>query len=189
MKTAFIGMGGNLPSESGAPEATLAAACGRLRELGRIAARSSLYSTTPVGFADQPRFVNAVAAVETALSPFQLLGALLLIEKQFGRNRAASFTNGPRTLDLDILLYGDFVVGEPALQIPHPRLRERAFVLVPLNEIAPDVRDPRTGRSAAELLRSLFPDSDDEINAVVKLESDVWRAGAGAGSRLRPGRG
>ncbi len=95
--------------------------------------------------------------MKPSLTPFELLGALLLIEKEFGRNRATSLANGPRTLDLDILLYGDFVVGGSSLVIPHPRLAERAFVLVPLNEIAPQAIDPRTGSTVSQLLKSLFP--------------------------------
>ncbi len=97
---------------------------------------------------------------------------------EFGRDRAAGFTNGPRTLDLDILLFGNRKISEPGLEIPHPRLAERAFVLVPLNEIAPDAVDPRSGKTVAQLLESLFPDSESETHAVVKVESDGWRAGA-----------
>src|SRR5208283_2081036 len=111
------------------PEATLAAAAASLERLGRVQARSSLYSTAPVGFADQPRFVNAVVALETELHPRELLAALLAIEREFGRDRAAEIRNGPRTLDLDILLFGAKQITEPDLQIPHPRLSERAFVL------------------------------------------------------------
>ena len=181
MRTAYIGMGANLPSNAGPPEATLAAAASRLESLGRVAARSSLYSTAPVGFADQPRFVNAVAALETELTPFELLGAVLLIEQEFGRNRISSITNGPRTLDLDILLYGGFVIGGSSLVIPHPRLAERAFVLVPLNEIAPDALDPRSGYTVSRLFRmyqSLIPSPGSEIHAVVPITSDQWRPGA-----------
>src|ERR1039458_7133204 len=139
MRTAFIGMGANLASWAGAPEATLAAAALRLESLGRVTCRSSLYSTAPVGFAGQPRFVNAVVELETELEPRTLLKGLLAIEQEFGRDRAAGFANGPRTLDLDILLLGDHVIHEPGLVIPHPRLAERAFVLVPLCEIAAGV--------------------------------------------------
>jgi 2-amino-4-hydroxy-6-hydroxymethyldihydropteridine diphosphokinase len=174
MNTAYIGMGANLPSETGLPDATLAAAAECLSGLGRVRARSSLYSTAPVGYADQPRFVNAAARVETALTPFELLGALLTIEKNFGRNRLLSFENGPRTLDLDILLYGDYVIGGATLEIPHPRLAERAFVLVPLNEIAPDLRDPRTGRTVAELLEEFTASGDVTAQSVVRVESGLW---------------
>jgi 2-amino-4-hydroxy-6-hydroxymethyldihydropteridine diphosphokinase len=175
MRTACIGMGANLPSPAGPPEATLAAASARLESLGRVLARSSLYSTTPVGFAHQPRFLNAVAALETGLTPIELLGAVLLIERDFGRNRAYSLANGPRTLDLDILLYGDFVIGGSSLVIPHQRLTGRAFVLVPLNEIAPQAIDPRTGNSVSQLLKSHFPGPGSEIDAVRPIQSSIWR--------------
>src|SRR3954465_9034599 len=122
-------MGANLPSSAGPPDATLAAAVLRLEALGLVTATSSLYSTAPVGYAGQPRFFNAVAALETDLTPFELLGALLLIEKNFGRNRVFNLQNGPRPLDMDILLFGDFVIGGATLEIPHPRLAERPFVL------------------------------------------------------------
>ncbi len=185
MRTAYIGMGANLPSPAGPPEVTLAAAAARLESVGRVAARSSLYSTEPVGFADQPRFLNAAIALKTELTPLELLGALLVAEQDFGRNRIHSPVNGPRTLDLDVLLYGDFVVGTSSLVIPHPRLRERAFVLVPLGEIAPQAIDPLSGGTVSQLLKSLLPRSDrdgNQINAVVQVKSDVWRAGAVSGA-------
>ena len=172
MSLAYIALGANLPSSAGLPEATLAAAVEPLAALGRIAARSSLYSTAPVDFPDQPRFVNAVVALETDRSPRELLNGLLAIEQDFGRDRAASPPNGPRTLDLDILLYGDLVLGASGLEIPHPRLASRAFVLVPLNEIAPDLRDPRSGKTAAQLLQALTDHTEQE--AVVKIEGGNW---------------
>ncbi len=178
MRTAYIGKGANLPSPAGLPEATLVAAAERLESLGRVVARSSLYSTAPVGFADQPRFINAAVALETKLTPFELLGALLLIEKDFGRSRALSLVNGPRTLDLDILLCGDFVIWGASLKIPHPRLAERAFVLVPLHEIAPQALDPRNGNTVSKLLQKLVPSPDGGIHAVVKIQSDLWHTGA-----------
>ena len=184
MLTAYIGMGANLPSPAGPPEATLAAAAVRLESLGRVVARSSLYSTEPVGFANQPRFINAAVKLETDLTPFELLGALLLIEQDFGRNRATSLANGPRSLDLDILLYGDFVIGGSSLIIPHSRLTERAFVLVPLNEIAPRAFDPRTGISVSQLLQHFVPspgNQGDQIDAVVPIQSDLWRPAADPG--------
>ncbi|MGH9599778.1 MAG: 2-amino-4-hydroxy-6-hydroxymethyldihydropteridine diphosphokinase [Terracidiphilus sp.] len=177
MLTAFIGLGSNLPSCAGSPEATLAAAATRLAALGRVVARSSLYSTAPVGLAAQPRFVNAVAALETALAPRALLDALMAIEQEFGRDRAANVPNGPRTLDLDILLFGNYVVGEAGLEIPHPRLAERAFVLVPLNEIAPEAVDPRSGHTVIELLQSLPSADCDSEHAVTRIRNEIWRAG------------
>ena len=107
MRKANIGMGANLASRAGAPEETLAAAAVRLASLGRIASRSSLYSTEPVGYAAQPRFVNAAVELQTALTPRQLLNGLLAIEQEFGRDRSAGIANGPRTLDLDILIFDD----------------------------------------------------------------------------------
>lgn len=182
MRTAYIGMGANLPSPVGPPEATLAAAADRLEPMGRVHARSSLYSTTPVGFANQPRFLNAVIALETKLTPFELLGALLIMEKSFGRSRFNSPANGPRTLDLDILLYGDFVVGGASLVIPHPRLAERAFVLVPLNEVAPNTVDPCSGSTVSQLLKSLVPSPGHQIDAVFPIQSDLWRPVARPGT-------
>jgi len=178
MRTVYIGMGGNLASWAGPPEATLATAALWIESMGRVVCRSSLYSTAPVGFADQPRFVNAVVELETELEANDLLERLLGIEAEFGRNRETGFANGPRTLDLDILLFGNQKISEPGLEIPHPHLAERAFVLVPLNEIAPHAVDPRSGKTVAQLLESLFPERESETHAVVKVESDGWRAGA-----------
>jgi len=172
MSLAYIALSANLLSSAGPPEATLTAAAERLASLGGVTARSSLYSTEPVGFPDQPRFVNAAVALETHLSPRDLLGSLLAIEHEFGRDRAASPPNGPRTLDLDVLFYGDLVLNHSGLEIPHPRLAVRAFVLVPLNEIAPDLRDPRSGKTVAEMLQAL-PDGAAP-NAVAKIDYGLW---------------
>ena len=186
MRTAYIGMGGNLASWAGAPEATLTAAALRLESLGRVVCRSSLYSTAPVGFAAQPRFVNAVVALETELEPRELLEGLLAIEQEFGRERAAGFVNGPRMLDLDILLLGDMEISEPGLEIPHPRLAERAFVLIPLNEIAAEILVPGRGETVAQLVVSqiskarpgapglLEGSNNSESDAVVRVQSDAW---------------
>jgi 2-amino-4-hydroxy-6-hydroxymethyldihydropteridine diphosphokinase len=131
---AFVALGSNLEDPRHQVEAGLAALA-RLPRTTRLAC-SSLYATAPVGYADQPDFVNAVAAVETALAARALLQALLETESRHGRRR--TFPNAPRTLDLDLLLYGGQVIDEPGLIVPHPRMHDRAFVLVPLAEIAPD---------------------------------------------------
>ena len=181
MTVAYIGFGANLPSPAGPPDATLALAVTRLSTLGTVFACSSLYSTAPVGYAEQPRFLNAVVGVDTHLGPRDMLDSLLRIEREFGRDRASAIVNGPRTLDLDILLFGDLMVSESGLEIPHPRLAQREFVLVPLNEIAPEARDPRSGAKVKELLenwRAGFPeDLHQTKNEVVGIESNCWCAG------------
>jgi len=179
MRTAYIGMGGNLSSGAGKPEATLSAAALRLGSLGRVASRSSLYSTEPIGFAAQARFVNAVVALDTELEPHELLDGLLAIELEFGRDRTAGVANGPRTLDLDILLFGNVKVNEPGLEIPHPRLAERAFVLIPLCEIAPQIIDARSGMTVKQLLHSLSSNFEGVSDAVVQTHWIGWRAGVG----------
>jgi 2-amino-4-hydroxy-6-hydroxymethyldihydropteridine diphosphokinase len=181
MLLAYIALGANLPSPAGPPETTLVAAAERLASLGTITACSSLYSTTPVGLADQPRFLNAVVALQTNLAPDRLLHSLLAIEREFGRDRSTGIPNGPRSLDLDILFYGDLVLQQFDLEIPHPRIAERAFVLVPLNEIAPDLRNPRSGATVSQLLQSLFPQPEAALNAAIKIQSDHWGARVGPG--------
>ncbi len=174
MHTAYIAMGSNLASHAGGPAETLAAAAERLTSLGRIAAQSSLYLTEPVGFTAQPQFVNAVAALETGLSPHTLLLRLLAVERDFGRDRAHGVANGPRTLDLDILMVGDFVLHEADLDLPHPRMAERAFVLVPLHEITPNLIEPRSRQSIAALLRSLQAADPASIQQVALIANPAW---------------
>ena len=174
MPLAYIALGSNLPSLAGHPDATLAAALPQLASIGRITARSGLYSTAPVGLPNQPRFLNAVVVLDTALAPRTLLDALLFIERLLGRDRAAAVPNGPRTLDLDILLYGDLILSQPGLEIPHPRLAQRAFVLVPLAEISPTLRDPRSGLTAAQLLSNLAPAATPPDPAVTPVQSPHW---------------
>lgn len=149
MVTAYIGLGANLDDPAAQVEQALEE-LSRLTE-SRLAARSSLYSSAPVGYAEQPDFINAVAAIETRLSPRGLLEALLDIEHTHGRNR--TFRNAPRTLDLDLLLYGDAHFHEENLTLPHPRMHERAFVLLPLVEIAPGLMIP--GHGSVDALLSL----------------------------------
>ena len=114
---------------------------------------SAFHATDPVGVGPQPEFLNAAAVGDTTLSARALLETLLRIEQDFGRERP--FPGAPRTLDLDLILYGDAIIDEPGLIVPHPRFRERRFVLEPLSEVAPGWRDPVTGRTIEELLRGL----------------------------------
>lgn len=155
METAYIALGSNLPSPAGSPRQTLDAAILRLAGLGRVVARSSYYSTEPVGYADQPEFLNAAAALETKLDPHPLLNRLLAIERSLGRDRTNAIPNGPRTLDLDLLLYGNRIIRTESLQLPHPRMAQRAFVLQPLAEIAPDLIHPELQKSMTQLLQDL----------------------------------
>lgn len=119
----------------------------------RVVAVSTLIETDPVGLVDQPRFLNGAAELETSLEPQALLDVLLAVERRFGRERAGVPAQGPRTLDLDLLLVGSAVVDEPGLRIPHPRLHERAFVLAPLAELDPSLEVPGKGDVQALLAR------------------------------------
>ena len=146
MTVAFIGLGSNL----GDREENIREALERLSELGPLRA-STVRETEPVGITDQPSFLNAAAEVETELSARGLLESLLAIERDLGRDRTAEQRWGPRTIDLDLLLYGEEVVDEPGLTVPHPRLAERRFVLEPLHELAPELVLP-DGRRIKDLL-------------------------------------
>lgn len=136
--TACIGLGANLGDAAGTLRAAFAA-IGQLPGTALVAA-SPLYVTAAWGVEAQPDFINAAARVDTTLAAPALLDALLEIERQFGRDRSREQRWGPRTLDLDLLLYGEDVIELPGLQVPHPRLHERAFALVPLADIAPELR-------------------------------------------------
>jgi 2-amino-4-hydroxy-6-hydroxymethyldihydropteridine diphosphokinase len=141
LHTAYVGLGSNLAD----PAAQVVQAMAALDSLPqtRVVKRSSLYRSAPVGYLDQPDFINAVAQVETGLSPRALLEALLALEIECGRTR--EFQNAPRTLDLDVLMYDDLVHHEHGLTLPHPQMHRRAFVLQPLLEIAPDCIIPGVG--------------------------------------------
>jgi 2-amino-4-hydroxy-6-hydroxymethyldihydropteridine diphosphokinase len=148
MVKAFVGLGSNL----GEREVTLRAAIGRLRGLPdvEVIRVSSFRDTEPVGPVDQPRFLNGAVELETGLSARGLLDVLLELEQAFGRNRAAVAPQGPRTLDLDLLLYGEAVIDEPGLEVPHPRLHERRFALEPLADLNPALEVP--GKGSVETL-------------------------------------
>jgi 2-amino-4-hydroxy-6-hydroxymethyldihydropteridine diphosphokinase len=151
MVRAFIGLGSNL----GDREGTLRAAVGRLRSLPttRVVRLSTLRNTEPVGYVDQPRFLNGVVELETELTARELLDVLLDLERGFGRDRTASPPRGPRTLDLDLLLYGAEEIAEPGLEVPHPRLHERGFVLEPLAELDAAAEVPGKGSVQSLLAR------------------------------------
>ena len=144
----YIGLGANL----GDRLAAIRSAWEQVARLCPAARLSRVYETEPQHLADQPAYLNAVGFIETALAPLELLDALHDIERGLGRDRSREVRMGPRPIDLDILLYGELVLDTPRLCIPHPRMGERRFVLVPLLELAPGLRDPRSGRPWAELL-------------------------------------
>ena len=149
MTRVAIALGSNIGDREGSLRAAIAALAPFIRHL-RV---STFHETAPVGVGSQPTFLNAAAVGETSLTPRALLDTLLAVEQSLGRERP--FPGAPRTLDLDLILYDGAVLDVPELTVPHPRFRERRFVLEPLAEIAPDWRDPVTGRTVEELLRGL----------------------------------
>ena len=154
----YLGLGSNM----GNRQDNLGEALGFLSQRLRVEKVSSVYDTEPVGNTNQPRFLNLVCQVYTRLAPTELLTLAKGIESKLGR--ALSQSNAPRPIDIDILFYGDQVIETPELVIPHPRLAERAFVLVPLAEIAPDFRHPVIGKTVSELSQRLT-----ETQGVLKL--------------------
>ena len=151
MNRAYVGVGANLGDREGTIRRALELLAA---EDGiQLVAVSRLRETAPVGYAEQPPFLNGAAAVDTELAPRELLELLLAVERKLGRVRAEGPRYGPRAIDLDLLLYGDQVVDEPGLTVPHPRLAERRFALEPLHELDPDLRLP-DGRAVRELLSS-----------------------------------
>ena len=157
---AYIGLGSNL----GDSAANMRRAVEMMGGFAVRVRRSGLYRTAPVGFRDQPAFYNAVCRIETGLTPFELMAALLRVETAVGRRR--TFRNAPRMLDLDILLYGRRVMWSPPVVLPHPRMGERVFALLPLADIAPQVRHPVTGATVLEMLRALPRDD----GAIVRVD-------------------
>ena len=159
----LIALGSNLFSDAyGSPQDTCVAAVKALEKRGvSITARSRWFRTAPVPVSDQPWFVNGVVAVETFLPPAELLGLLHDVEAEFGRTR--NIRNEARILDLDLITYDDRIMNEPnGLILPHPRLHERAFVLLPLADVYPDWRHPVTGAAIADLIAALPADQQAE---------------------------
>lgn len=148
---AYLGLGANL----GAPEEQLARAVDDLAGAGVVEAVSSIYLTEPVGRPDQPQYLNLVCRISTPLSPTELLARIRSMEERLGRVRRRR--NDPRTIDIDILSYADQVVSTTDLIIPHPRMHVRAFVLIPLGQIAPDWRHPVLGLTPTEMMRAARP--------------------------------
>ena len=151
-ETVYLSLGSNVGDRS----AQLRDAVARLCAEGRVLTVSSFYETEPVDFTEQPWFLNCVVALETSQTPAQLMDAILRIEKDMGRRRRRRH-KGPRSIDIDILLFGDAIIHSPELEIPHPAMHKRRFVLEPLAEIAPQVLHPTFSKTIGELRDTLSP--------------------------------
>ena len=149
MAEVLLGLGSNLRG----PAKNIREALARIRHFVAVEQLSSLYRTEPVGLSDQPFFLNAVLTGQTSLGPGELLENLLVVEEEMGRVREVEM--GPRTIDIDLLVYDDLMIDTPQLTLPHPRMTERRFVLVPLVEIAPGFQPPGVAKTASELLTEL----------------------------------
>jgi 2-amino-4-hydroxy-6-hydroxymethyldihydropteridine diphosphokinase len=156
---AAVALGSNLESRFGDREANLREAVRRIESLGEVRAVSSFYDTEPVGYREQPRFLNGALVLETELGPQELMRRLLGVERAMGREREGAVAKGPRVIDLDLLLYGDWVLWAEDLILPHPRMEERRFVLEPLAEIAPEWVHPVLGVPVRELFERLDRES------------------------------
>ena len=154
-KRVYLSLGSNV----GDRRANLDAAVEQLRKLGAVTAVSSYFETEPMEFVAQPKFLNIAVALETDKMPRQLLAATMAIEQSLGRKRGAAgdVPKGPRTMDIDVLLFGQSIIDMPALTVPHPAMHERRFVLEPLAEIAPEVRHPVFKKTVRELRDALPP--------------------------------
>ncbi len=160
----YLGLGSNL----GDRQANLARALKLLGERLHIELVSSLYETEPVGYAEQPLFLNAICHAQTELGPMQLLSLVKGIEASMGR--VPSFPNAPRSIDIDIIFYGDLIMETPELTIPHPRLEDRAFVLIPLLEVAPDLRHPVSGEHIKDLVARVS--GKEGVKKIGELEAE-----------------
>ncbi len=162
-ETAYLSLGSNVGDRA----QNLREALARLREVGDVVEVSSLYETEPVEFTEQAWFLNCAVALKTDLEPQELMARLLGIEREMGRERTVK--KGPRTIDIDLLLFGDKVLSTPELTIPHPAMHQRRFVLEPMAELAPGVRHPVLKKTVAELLSGL-PAGDAVVKRVESLE-------------------
>jgi 2-amino-4-hydroxy-6-hydroxymethyldihydropteridine diphosphokinase len=174
----FLSLGSNLGDRLAFLRRAVRSLARELREL-RV---SSVYETSPMYNTAQPRFLNIAVAGLTGLSPRELLGRALAIERELGRERSGAGPKGPRPIDIDLLLYAGRIISEPDLSLPHPGLRERRFVLEPLLELEPQLRDPASGLPLAELLSPL---PDQGVDRVGPWDYTRWRTGNGRGHPKR----